>query len=285
MNGTTDKDEFDLIIKPRQSMLSIDFKGLWRYRDLLMLFVKRDFVATYKQTVLGPLWFLIQPILTTVTFYIIGSIANIPTDGIPPVLFYMAGIILWNYYADCLTKTSETFTANAAIFGKVYFPRLIVPVSIVVSNFVRFSIQFVLFLAFWLYFYFFKGAVLHMNTVALLFPVLLLLMAGHGLAMGIIISSLTTKYRDLKFLVTFGVQLLMYATPVIYPLSSVSDKYKGLMLLNPMASIIECFKYGFLGVGFFSPAYLLYSLISLILILFIGVVLFNKIEKSFMDTI
>ena len=284
MGETVNKQEFDLIIKPKQSILSIDFKALWRYRDLLMLFVKRDFVSTYKQTVLGPLWFLIQPVLTTVTFYIIGSIAKISTDGIPSVLFYMAGIVLWNYYADCLTKTSETFTANAGIFGKVYFPRLIVPISIVVSNFIRFGIQFLLFVGFWTYFYL-NGYSLHINIAVLLFPFLLLLMAGHGLAMGIIISSLTTKYRDLKFLVQFGIQLLMYATPVLYPLSSVSEKYKWIMLLNPMASIIECFKYSFMGVGFFSPFYLIYSLLLLILILFIGVVLFNKIEKSFMDTI
>ncbi len=284
MNGTTDKDEFDLVIKPRQSVFSIDFKGFWRYRDLLMLFVKRDFVATYKQTILGPLWFLIQPVLTTAMFFIIGNIAHISTDGLPPLLFYMSGVIMWNYYADCLTKTSETFSANAAIFGKVYFPRLIVPVSVIVSNFVRFSIQFLLFMAFWVYYYF-KGAPLHLNITVLLFPCLLILMAGHGLAMGIIISSLTTKYRDLKFLVTFGVQLLMYAAPVLYPLSTITGLKRSLMLLNPMTSIIECFKYSFTGVGFFSPEYLLYSLISLILILFIGVVLFNKIEKSFMDTI
>jgi len=284
MDENIANQEFDLIIKPKQSLLNIDFKALWRYRDLLMLFVKRDFVATYKQTVLGPLWFLIQPVLTTVTFYIIGSIANISTDGIPPVLFYLSGIVLWNYYADCLTKTSETFSANAGIFGKVYFPRLIVPISIVVSNFIRFSIQFLLFIGFWIFFYF-KGYSLHLNITVLLFPFLLLLMAGHGLAMGIIISSMTTKYRDLKFLVQFGVQLMMYATPVLYPLSSVSEKYKWLMLLNPMASIIECFKYSFMGAGYFSSLYLLYSLILLAIILFIGVVLFNKIEKSFMDTI
>ncbi|MGZ4035073.1 MAG: ABC transporter permease [Bacteroidia bacterium] len=284
MDDTANRDKFDLIIKPKQSLLSIDFKAFWRYRDLLWLFVKRDFVATYKQTVLGPLWFLIQPILTTITFYIIGSIANISTDGLPSILFYMSGIVMWNYYADCLTKTSETFSANAAIFGKVYFPRLIVPVSIIVSNFMRFIVQFLLFVGFWIYFYF-KGYALHINATVLLFPFLLLLMAGHGLAMGIIISSMTTKYRDLKFLVQFGVQLLMYATPVLYPLSSVSEKYKWLMLINPMASIIECFKYSFMGVGFFSPQYLFYSLLSLILVLFIGIVLFNKIEKSFMDTI
>jgi lipopolysaccharide transport system permease protein len=284
MSGTINKQEYDLIIKPRQSLLSIDFKAFWRYRDLLMLFVKRDFIATYKQTVLGPIWFLVQPVLTTVTFYIIGSIANIPTDGMPSILFYMAGIVMWNYYADCLTKTSETFSANAGIFGKVYFPRLIVPISVIISNFIRFSIQFLLFVGFWIYFYL-KGYSLHINSTVLLFPFLLLLMAGHGLAMGIIISSMTTKYRDLRFLVQFGVQLLMYATPVLYPLSSVPEKYKWIMLLNPMTSIIECFKYSFMGVGFFSIEYLLFSFISLILILFIGVVLFNKIEKSFMDTI
>jgi lipopolysaccharide transport system permease protein len=279
------EENWDLIIKPKQSIFNFDYKALWRFRDLLMLFVRRDFVSAYKQTVLGPLWFLIQPILTTITFLIIfGNIAKISTDGLPAVLFYMSGIVLWNYYADCLTKTSETFTANAGIFGKVYFPRLIVPISVVVSNMVRFAIQFFLFIIFWCYFYF-KGIPIHINPTVLLFPLLLLLMAGHGLALGIIISSLTTKYRDLKFLVQFGVQLLMYASPVVYPLSSVPEKYKWILLMNPMVSIIETFKYSFLGVGVYNPFYLILNFLSLIIILIIALLLFNKIEKSFMDTV
>ncbi len=279
------KEDWDLIIKPKQSLFSIDFRALWRYRDLLLMFVKRDFVAVYKQTILGPIWFFIQPILTTLTFLIIfGNIAKISTDGLPKVLFYMSGIVLWNYFAECLTKTSETFTANANLFGKVFFPRLIVPISIVVSNLIRLGIQFLLFLCLWLYFYW-NDANIHLNVVALLLPVLMLLMAGHGLAFGIIISSLTSKYRDLKFLIQFGVQLLMYASPVVYPLSSVPEKYKWILLMNPMTSIIETFKYGFLGVGVFDPIHLIYNAIGLIIILFFGLILFNKVEKSFVDTV
>jgi lipopolysaccharide transport system permease protein len=279
------EENWDLIIRPNQSVFSFDYKALWRFRDLLLLFVRRDIISTYKQTILGPIWFLVQPILTTITFIVIfGNIAKISTDGLPTVLFYMSGIVLWNYYAECLTKTSETFIANAGIFGKVYFPRLIVPISIVVSNMIRFGIQFLLFISCWLYFYA-KGIPLHINMTVLLFPLLLLLMAGHGLAFGIIISSLTTKYRDLKFLVQFGVQLLMYASPVVYPLSSVGEKYRWILLINPMTSIIETFKYGFLGVGIYNPVYLILNFISLIIILTIALLLFNKVEKSFMDTV
>ncbi len=285
MSGKVKKKEYDLIIRPKQSLLNIDFKAFWRYRDLLLLFVKRDFVATYKQTILGPLWFLIQPILTTVTFLIIfGNIAKISTDGIPPVLFYLSGIVLWNYYAECLTKTSDTFTANSNIFGKVYFPRLIVPLSVVLSNLIRWLIQFVLFLGFWIYFYF-KGVDIQIHSTIILLPILIILMAGHGLALGIIISSLTTKYRDLKFLVQFGVQLLMYASPVVYPLSSVPEKYQWIILLNPMTSIIETFKFSFFGVGVFSFGHLLYNFISFLVILLFGILMFNKVEKSFMDTV
>jgi lipopolysaccharide transport system permease protein len=276
---------WSLIIKPNQSVFSFDYKALWRFRDLLLLFVKRDIISTYKQTILGPTWFLVQPILTTITFIIIfGNIAKISTDGLPTILFYMSGVILWSYFAECLTKTSETFTANAGIFGKVYFPRLIVPISVVISSMIRFSIQCVLFIAFWAYFYI-TGSAIHINTVALLFPFLLLLMAGHGLAFGIIISSLTTKYRDLKFLIQFGVQLLMYASPIVYPLSSVPEKYRWILLMNPMTSIIETFKYGFLGVGIYNIWYLILNFTSLIFILIIALLLFNKIEKSFMDTV
>jgi len=281
-----EKENWDLVIKPKQSMFSIDLKALWRYRDLLLLFVKRDFVSVYKQTILGPIWFFVQPILTTLTFLIIfGNIAKISTDGIPKVLFYLSGIVLWNYFAECLMKTSETFTANANIFGKVYFPRLIVPLSVVTSNLIRLGIQLLLFVGFWLYFYL-TGAAVEVNAGILLLPVLLLLMAGHGFAFGIIISSLTTKYRDLKFLVQFGVQLLMYASPVVYPLSSVPEKYKWIILMNPMTSIIETFRYSVLKSGSsFEPVYLVYNAAALVVVLSIGLFIFNKVEKSFMDTV
>jgi lipopolysaccharide transport system permease protein len=281
-----EKENWDLVIRPKQSMFSVDFKSLWRYRDLLMLFVKRDFVSVYKQTILGPIWFFVQPILTTLTFLIIfGNIAKISTDGIPKMLFYLSGIVLWNYFAECLTKTSETFTANANIFGKVYFPRLIVPLSVVASNLVRLGIQLLLFTGFWIYFYA-TGADVHINSSILLLPVLLLLMAGHGFAFGIIISSLTTKYRDLKFLVQFGVQLLMYASPVVYPLATVPEKYKWIILMNPMTSIIETFRHSVLKASpAFEPAYLVYNALALLVVLSIGLFIFNKVEKSFMDTV
>lgn len=282
---TSTDEKWDLILKPKNSLFSVDLKALWKYRDLLVLFVRRDFVSTYKQTILGPIWFLIQPILTTLTFFIIFSnIAKISTDSVPPILFYMAGIVMWTYFADCLVKTSDTFIANTNIFGKVYFPRLIVPLSIVMSSMVKLIIQLILFAAIWLYF-FAKGASISINPTALLFPLLLLLMAGYGFSFGIIISSLTTKYRDLKFLVQFGVQLLMYASPVVYPLSSVPEKYKWILLLNPMTTIIETFKYSFLGIGVYNPIYLVNSFIMLIIVLFVSIILFNKVEKSFMDTV
>ncbi len=280
------EEHWDLIIKPKTSLFSIDFKQVWRYRDLMLLFVKRDFVATYKQTILGPLWFIVQPLLTTITFMVIfGNIAKISTEGVPHILFYLSGIVMWGYYSECLTKTSDTFSVNSDLFGKVYFPRLIVPFSIIISSMIRLSIQLVLFFCFWTYYYFYKGIPLQVNSTVFLFPLLLILMAGNGLALGIIISSLTTKYRDLRFLVQFGVQLLMYASPVVYPLSSVPEKYKWILLLNPMTSIIETFKYGFLGIGVFNYQYLIYNFLSLVVILFVGFVVFNKVEKSFMDTV
>lgn len=277
--------QWDLTIRAKRSIFDIDLKAVWRYRDLLFLFVRRDFVATYKQTIIGPIWFLIQPLLTTLTFFVIfGQIAKIPTNGLPGILFYMSGIILWNYYADCLMKTSDTFVANAGIFGKVYFPRLIVPVSVIISNLLRLGVQMLLFIGFWLY-YNFNGTSLTIHATILLFPVLLILMAGHGLALGIIISSLTTKYRDLKFLIGFGVQLLMYASPVVYPLSSVPQEHRWILLLNPMTSIIETFKYSVLGVGIFEPSYLVFNFILMVLLLLVGIVIFNRVERSFMDTV
>lgn len=272
-------------IKPQNKWYDIDFKAIWNYRDLLMLFVRRDFVAVYKQTVLGPVWFFVQPILTTLVFTIVfGNIAELPTDGIPPLLFYLTGITFWNYFASCLTATSNTFVANAGVFGKVYFPRLITPLSVVVSNLIKFGIQFLLFVGVFI-FYLSKGAI-QPNWTALLLPVYIIVMAGLGLGFGILISSLTTKYRDFTFLVGFGVQLLMYASPIIYPFSMLEEKYRLILnIVNPMSSIIEAIKYGFLGEGIFSPLYLGISFLYMCVLLFVGIVVFHKVEKSFMDTV
>jgi lipopolysaccharide transport system permease protein len=250
-----------------------------------MLFVWRDFVSVYKQTILGPLWYLLQPLLTTLTFTVIfGRIAALPTDNLPQFLFYMAGTLVWSYFAQCLTRTSETFIGNAVLFGKVYFPRLTVPLSILISNLITFAIQFVLFLGFMLYFMA-AGSPVHPNMAALLLPVLLLMMAGLGLAGGIIVSALTTRYRDLRYLVTFGVQLFMYATPVVYPLSTVSGKFRLLILANPLTSIVETFRYGFLGAGVFDAGNLMYSFGFMVVSLVIGILLFNHVEATFMDTV
>lgn len=281
----TDNEDWSLVVKPEVNMFDLRLSELWRYRDLVLLFVRRDFVATYKQTILGPLWFIIQPVLTTITFTIIfGNIAKIPTDGIPQMLFYLSGLVSWNYFAECLNKTSNTFIGNAHIFGKVYFPRMAVPVSIVISNLVTYLIQFLLFLSFYIYFII-TGTVVHPNIAILLLPVMIVMMACLGLGLGIIISSMTTKYRDLRFLVTFGVQLFMYATPVIYPMSILSPKAQFYISLNPMSSIIETFRYAFLGSGNLNFMHLAYSAVFSLVILFIGVIYFNKVEKSFMDTI
>ena len=278
-------DNWDLIIRPKSGWFDLHLNDLWRYRDLTMLFVWRDFVAQYKQTILGPLWHLIQPLFTTLLFTVIfGKVAKLPTDGLPPILFYLAGVTGWNYFADCLNRTSGTFIANAGIFGKVYFPRLTVSVSAVISNIIKFGIQFALFLAFVL-FYWGQGASIHPNAAVLLVPFLVLIMAALGLGCGIIISSLTTKYRDLQILVSFGVQLAMYATPVIYPMSIFPKAAQWILLLNPMAPIIETFRYAFLGQGMFSPLYLACSVGITAVILAIGIVLFNHVEKTFMDTV
>lgn len=276
---------WSLVIRPKTGWFDLHLSDLWRYRDLVMMFVKRDFVSLYKQTVLGPLWFVIQPLLTTLTFVLIfGNIAQLSTDGLPKILFYMSGITAWNYFSDCLLKTSETFNANANIFGKVYFPRLAVPLSVVISNLIKFGIQLGLFLAFYLYF-FIQGTAIRPTEALLLFPVLLLIMAGLGLGGGIIVSSLTTRYRDLRFLVQFGTQLLMYSTPVIFPLSKIPENYRWIMIANPMTSIIETFRYAFLGSGSFSWEMLGYSAVMTVIILGIGVLLFNHVEKTFMDTV
>jgi len=277
--------DWTLVIQPKTGWFDLHLSDLWRYRDLVMLFVRRDFVATYKQTILGPLWFIIQPLLTTLTFTLIfGNVAQLSTDGLPKILFYLSGVTAWTYFSDCLMKTSETFNANANIFGKVYFPRLAVPLSIVISNLIKFGIQLGLFLGFYVYFLA-KGTAIHATSALLLLPALVLLMAALGLGSGIIVSAMTTRYRDLRFLVQFGTQLLMYSTPVIYPLSRIPDKYRWVMLANPMTSIIETFRYAFLGTGSFSWSQLGYTATAAAGVLAAGVLLFNHVEKTFMDTV
>lgn len=280
-------ENWDLIIKPKNKWYDIDLSAIWRYRDLLMLLVRRDFVSVYKQTILGPIWFFIQPVITAITFtFIFGGIAKISTDGMPPILFYMAGITLWTYFADCLNKTSNTFIANASVFGKVYFPRLIMPLSVLVSNLIKLGIQMVIFLTVWAYFLISTNQIYPQWQVMWFFPLLVFMMAGLGLGFGILISSLTTKYRDLNFLISFGVQLLMYGSSIIIPISSIhSERIKKLMLLNPITSIIEGFKYIFLGNGFFSVIWLLYSFCVMLLLVVLSVLVFNKVEKTFMDTV
>jgi lipopolysaccharide transport system permease protein len=289
MKQNSHAPEWDLVIKGHTSLFDIKFKDLWNYRDLLLLFVKRDFVSFYKQTILGPLWFFIQPIFTTLVFsFVFGNLAGISTDGLPQYLFYLSGITAWNYFSDCLTKTSTVFRDNANIFGKVYFPRLIMPLSIVVSNLVRFGVQLVLLIVVMIYFYFFPIAEtnFHITYAILLFPFLIILMALLGLGCGLIITAMTTKYRDLTFLVTFGVQLLMYGTTVIYPLSYAREKgYGWIVDKNPMTGIIEAFRFAFLGKGEISLWSLGYSILMTLIILSIGIVIFNKTEKNFVDTI
>ncbi len=272
-------------IKPESSLLDVKIKETLEYRDLLWLLVRRDFISFYKQTVLGPIWFFIQPIFTVVMYSLIfGGVAGISTDNLPKPLFYLAGIITWNYFSDCLIKTSTVFRDNAIIFGKVYFPRLIMPVSIIFSNLIRFGVQLLLFLLMMLY-YHLQGAQFHLTVFILLFPLLLLLMASLGLGLGMIVSALTTKYRDLAFIVSFGVPLLMYSTTVVYPLSVAPKQFLGLIKYNPMTPIIETFRLGFLGTGSFSWSLLVYSATVTFLILLGGIIIFNKVQKSFVDTV
>jgi lipopolysaccharide transport system permease protein len=280
--------EWDLIIEPKGSLFRLNLKEVWQYKDLLEMYIKREIITFYKQTILGPLWFFVQPFFTTIVFiFVFGGLAGISTDSIPQPLFYMSGICLWTYFADSLTKTSDTFLTNQAVFGKVYFPRLIVPLSVTISGLVKFFIQLSLFAGIYIYFWA-KGSSVSMNSYALLFPVLIFILAGLGLGFGIIISSLTTKYRDLKFLLTFAIQLWMYATPVIYPLSVMEGSYKKYMWLiqaNPLTAVLETFRYGFLGQGSFSWLALGYSFIVTIVLLLIGTWIFNKVERSFMDVV
>ena len=274
-------DNYTIEIRPKNGLLDIDFKELWRYRDLWWLFVRRNIITVYKQTILGPLWYVIQPLITTVMYMIVfGGIAQISTDGLPQPLFYLAGICIWQYFSSCLTSTSNTFLANAGLFGKVYFPRLITPLVDVTSNLVRFGIQFALFLVVYLYYVIFTPVEIHPNVYALLFPVLVIMLAGLALGFGLVFSSMTTKYRDLQFLLSFFVSLWMYATPVIYPLSTITNhKLKLIMSLNPLTSITEAFKYGMLGVGQFSWAMLAYSACFMVLLVLFGIIIFNRVIR------
>lgn len=284
--ATHTNEHWDLKIKPQTSLFDLNLKEVWKYKDLMLLFVKRDFVAQYKQTILGPIWHLIQPLFTTIVFLVVfSSIANIPTDGIQPVIFYMSGITIWNYFTSCLTGTSNTFVANAGIFGKVYFPRLVLPVSTVLSSIVKFGIQFLLLLGAMI-FYGIKTGHFYFGVTWLLVPVLVVMMACMGLGLGIIISSLTTKYRDFTVLIGFAVQLLMYATPIVYPLSFLQNKgYKAFIIWNPITPIVEAFRYALLGQGTFSITSLVYSGSFILVILVIGIIMFSRVEKSFMDTV
>lgn len=290
MNKVTTKPEieqeqWDVVITPKKSLFELNLKEVWQYRDLLFLFVRRDIVAQYKQTILGPLWYFVQPILTTLMFTVVfGRIAKIPTDGLPPMLFYLAGVTNWNYFSSCLQNVSGTFRNNQGIFGKVYFPRLVTPFSIVISNMVKYGIQLLLFFGMYTYFAL-VGSEVAINNYALLFPLLVVLLAGLGLGFGLVVTSMTTKYRDLVFLLQFGIQLAMYATPVIYPLSQIPEQYQWVAAINPMTSVIETFKYGFLGQGTFSWGHLGYSFGFMVILLLAGIVTFNRTEKNFMDTV
>jgi ABC-type polysaccharide/polyol phosphate export systems, permease component len=285
-NSSHNPGNWSYTISPRKSFFNFNFKELWRYKDLIVLFVKRDFATQFKQTVLGPLWHIIQPIFTTIVFLLLfGKIANISTDGIPSVLFYLSGITMWNYFSTCLTATSNTFVTNAHIFGKVYFPRLVLPIAIVISNIAKFGIQFALLIAVMIY-YHFNGFPIHIGWSIFLIPFLILLMAALGLGAGIIVSSLTTKYRDFTHLLVFGVQLMMYVTPVAYPISYIEGKsYKNIILLNPLSSIVEAFRFAVFNTGHLDPYFLGYSVLCTIAILVLGLMLFTRVESSFMDTV
>ncbi len=272
-------------ISSKQSVFDLNLREVWQYRDLLLMLVKRDFITFYKQTILGPLWFVVQPLLTTAIYVVLfGNIAKLSTDGTPQILFYLSGITIWNYFSESLTKTSTVFTANAGMFGKVYFPRLIMPLSIVASSLMKFAVQFGIFILILLYYVFFTESIAP-NAWVLITPFLILLMAMFALGVGMIFSSLTTKYKDLSFLLSFGVQLFMYITPVVYPVSALPEKYRFLLYFNPLSPIFECFRYAFLGSGSFDLFNLLWSALFIVVILVAGTVIFNKVEKSFMDTV
>ena len=281
---TEPQQQWTETIESSHSLFDLKLAEVWRYKDLVYMFVKRDFVSEFKQTVLGPIWFFINPIFTTLVYVVVfGNIAGLSTDGAPKVLFYLAGVTLWNYFSNCLTRTSGVFRDNASIFGKVYFPRLVMPLTIVISNLMKFGVQFALFISFLIY-YMIKGEV-QPNIWILATPFIIILMAAFALGTGMIFSALTTKYRDLQMLLGFGISLFMYATPVIYPLSSLSGIWRTIAIYNPLTGIFECFKYGWLGVGDFSVTILLISTVIIFIILAIGTLIFNKVEKGFMDTV
>lgn len=283
-----ENEDWDIKITAQNNIFDLKLKDVWQYRDLLLLLVRRDFVSFYKQTILGPIWFFIQPVITIVFYTLVfGNLAGIPVDGLPKPLFYLAGTIIWNYFAECLTKTSTVFRDNSALLGKVYFPRLIMPLSIVLSNLIRFGVQFLLFMILYVV-YLFKGTIIVPNVFLLLLPLLIIMIAALGLGLGMIISAVTTKYRDLAFIVSFGVPLLMYTTTVIFPLSVAEAKYPAyswLVKFNPITAIIETFRYGFLGRGSFSWELMGYSLVTTIIILLLGTIIFNRVEKTFVDTV
>jgi len=278
-------DHWDLVIRPKRVLLDVNLREVWEYRDLLVLFVRRDIVTVYKQTVLGPIWFFLQPILTTAVYVLVfGNIAKLSTDGQPKILFYMCGVVLWNYFSESFRHTASTFRQNAGIFGKVYFPRILVPLSKVSSGLIKFGIQLSLFLLIYLYLIV-TGTQVRPTVWLTLVPLLVLLMAGMGLGFGIIFSSLTTKYRDLTFLIQFGVQLLMYGTPIIYPMSTIPEKYRIYIQLNPISHVVEAFKVAFLGAGQLSVGGMTYSISFTLVVLFLGIIIFNKTEQNFMDTV
>lgn len=281
-------DEWDIVIKPKEKGIHLHLKEVWKYKDLLYLYVKRDFISAYKQTILGPLWFFIQPIFSTLIYTLVfGGIAQISTDGLPPMLFYMAGVLCWNYFTDCLSRSSGTFMGNANVFSKVYFPRLVVPIAGLVSAVLKMFIQLLLFFSIYIYFLF-NGSPIGINSAVLLFPLLIIMMAGIGFGIGIIISSVTIKYRDLNILFSFAIGLMMYITPIIYPLSAIPSKYgafKWIIQLNPLSSVVEAFRYGMLGTGELSWGGLLYSGVFTIIIVLIGIVTFNKVERRFIDIV
>ncbi len=285
-SAQVDTEVWDMEIQPKTGLFDLNLKEVWKYRDLMWLFVRRDFVASFKQTILGPLWHVIQPIMTTIMFLIVfGRIANIPTDGIPSAIFYMSGLTLWNYFSACLSGTSNTFLANSGIFGKVYFPRLVIPISTVLSNLVKLAIQFVLFFAIWTY-YQYNGFAITLSWTWLLVPLLTIMMALMGLGIGIIISSLTTKYRDFSILIGFGIQILMYLTPIAYPLSYIDNpKYKMIIQANPLTPIIESLRFALFQTGELDVRGLLYSGVVIVVSLFFGLIIFNRVQKTFMDTV
>jgi lipopolysaccharide transport system permease protein len=284
-SSETDREMWDMVIRPKRNLLDINIKEIWNYRDLVMLFVRRDFVAKYKQTILGPFWFILNPLISTLMYTLVfAGIAKIPTEGIPPQLFYLSGIVAWSYFASCLNGTSSTFLNNAGIFGKVYFPRLVSPISVIISSMVQLGIQLLLLSSFMIY-YSLSGYPVQINSHLLYIPLLIIDLALLGLGFGIIFSALTTKYRDLTNFLGFGVQLWMFITPIIYPSSAVPEKYRILVFLNPVAPLVEAFKFGVIGAGEFNPGRLLYSVVFTCILLFVGVILFNRTEQNFMDTV